>query len=330
MLHPVVELASDVDMDKVLGLLQKSFLSVQRAETVKRDIRFWNWKYRSSPFGPAFIQVIRHDGDIVATGCLLPMTLLFKGRRLSAFQTCDIAVHPDFRRRGFLKKVLNARKLLALEQGGDLLFSFPNANSLPGYIKSGWEYVGRVPWLVQVTKPMDVVRDRLYPGKSQAMEVPTKYQLRESMTSDIPAHSAGAQDCISLDRPADYWRRRFSEHPNRRYGFVRSSKDPNSIAVFTLSRKPSGLIEMVIVDLMCEPESLLSLLTAVLKCSRRVGAGFIALMNPQSLPIGAFYRRAFVPMREKNLAVLPLAPDVPDEIADIGRWNFRAAMHDSI
>lgn len=330
MVHPVVELASDVDMDKVLELLQKSFLSVQRAETVKRDIRFWNWKYRSSPFGPAFIQVIRHDGDIVATGCLLPMNLLVKGRPLSAFQTCDIAVHPDFRRRGFLKKVLDARKLLALEKGGDLLFSFPNANSLPGYIKSGWEYVGRVPWLVQVTKPMAVVRDRLYPGKSQAMAVPTKYQLRESMMADVPAHSAGVQDSISLERPPDYWRWRFSEHPNRQYGLVRSSTDANSIAIFTLSCKPSGLIEMVIVDLVCEPASLPDLLRAILKCAQRVGAGFIALMKPRGLPIGTFYRRAFVPVRQKNFAVLPLVADLPDRIADIKHWNFRAAMHDSI
>ncbi len=330
MTNPVVEIASDADRDKVLELLQKSFLSVQRSETVKRDTRFWNWKYRSSPFGTAFIQVIRDDENVVATGCLWPMTLLSAGRRLKAFQTCDIAVHPDFRRRGFLKQILSARKFLALEQGGELLFSFPNSNSLPGYIQSGWQYVGRVPWLVRVARPVAMVRDRLNPGKSKAIEVPMEYQLRESIAADIPAHSAGVQDSISLDRPADYWRWRFSEHPNRQYGLVRSSTDPNSIAVFTLSRKPSGLIEMVVVDLVCAPESLSGLLSAILKCARRVGTGFVALMKPQGLPMGAFYRRAFVPVREKNLVVLPLASDLPDEIADIGHWNFRAAMHDSI
>ena len=330
MKNRVVELASDADRDKVLELLQKSFLSVQRSETVKRDARFWNWKYRSSLFGAASIQVIRDGENVVATGCLWPMTLLFEGRRLKAFQTCDIAVHPDFRRRGFLKEILKARKLLAIEQGGELLFSFPNPNSLPGYIKSGWQYVGRVPWLVRVARPVAVVRDRLNPGKSEAIEIPIEYLLCESTAPDLPAHSAGVQDSISLDRPQNYWRWRFSEHPNRQYGLVRSSTDPNSIAVFTLSRKPSGLIEMVIVDLVCEPASLPDLLRAILKCAQRVGAGFIALMKPRGLPIGTFYRRAFVPVREKNLAVLPLAADLPDKIADIEHWNFRAAMHDSI
>ena len=330
MKNPVVELASDADKDRVLELLQHSFLSVQRSETVERDARFWSWKYRSSPFGAAFIQVIRDGENVVATGCLWPMTLLSEGRRLKAFQTCDVAVHPDFRRRGFLKEILSARKLLAFEQGGELLFSFPNPNSLPGYIKSGWQYVGRVPWLVRLAKPLAVVRDCLNPGKSKAIEVPIKYLLREAIASEIPAHSAGLEDSISLDRPAGYWRWRFSEHPNRQYGLVRSSTDQNSIAVFTLSRKPSGLIEMVIVDLVCEPASLSGLLGAILKCAQSMGAGFIALMKPRGLPIGAFYRRAFVPVRQKNLAVLPLVADLPDGIADIKHWNFRAAMHDSI
>ena len=326
----VVEAAVSEDKAEVLALLQESFAAVQRSSSVQRGMDFWDWKYRTGPFGVAIVQIIRIEGRIAASGVLWPMSLTWNHRILRALQLCDTAVHSEFRRRGLFGLLNEARKDLAAQQQYDLIFNFPNANSLPGYVKSGWQYAGRVPWLVRVAKPMAVVRDRLNPGKSKAIEVPTEYNLCESIASDIPAHLAGAQHCISLDRPAGYWRWRFSEHPNRQYGLVHSSTDPNSIAVFTLSRKPSGLIEMVIVDLVCEPESLSGLLGAILKCARRVGAGFIALMKPRGLPIGAFYRRAFAPVREKNLAVLPLAADLPDKIADIEHWNFRAAMHDSI
>jgi len=325
-----VEIASGEDRAEVLALLQESFGAVQRSSSVLRSIDFWDWKYRKGPFGAAIVQVARIEGRIAAAGSLWPMSLTWEHRRLRALQPCDTAVHPDFRRRGLFGVLNEARKELAAERRFDLIFNFPNGSSLPGYMKSGWRFIGRVPWLVLVTKPVAVVRDRLDPGKSKAIEVPMQYLLRGSTADDIPAHSAGVQDSISLERPPDYWRWRFSEHPNRQYGLVRSSTDANSIAIFTLSCKPSGLIEMVIVDLVCEPVSLPDLLRAILKCAQRVGAGFIALMKPRGLPIGTFYRRAFVPVRQKNFAVLPLVADLPDRIADIKHWNFRAAMHDSI
>ena len=328
--EPVVELASSEDMEEVLALLQQSFASVQRSGNVDRGLRFWNWKYRNSPFGPAIIQVVRIDGRIAATGCLWPMTLLCNDRRLRALQPCDTAVHPDFRRRGLFGQLNRARKDLATERNLDLIFNFPNANSLPGYIKSGWQHLGRVPWLVRIMKPAAVLRDRLHSGKSMAIEVPGDYRLSESIASQIRTHDSSALDCVSMERPAAFWKWRFSQHPNRQYGLVQCATDADSLAIFTLSRKPSGLIEMVIVDLSCRPDSLSSLLQSVLRCARKVGAGFIALMKPRDLAAGAFHRRAFVPIREKNLSIFPLDPDLPHQITDIGCWDFRAAMHDSI
>ena len=328
--EPLVELARSEDMAEVLALLQGSFASVQRSERVERGSTFRDWKYHDSPFGKAVVQIVRIDGRVAAVGCLWPMTLVWNDRRFRALQPCDTAVHPAFRRRGLFGQLNRARKVLALERNFDLIFNFPNPNSLHGYIKSGWQHVGRVPWLVRVTKPAAVLRDRLHPGKSKAIEVLGDYHLNESVASQIRVQDFSLPDYVSIERSAGFWKWRFAHHPNRQYGLIRSETDARSLAVFTLSRKPSGLIEMVIVDFCCTPDSLSNLLKSVLQCARRTGAGFIALMKPQSLPTGAFYRRAFVPMREKNLAILPLSPDLPAQVLDIGYWDFRAAMHDSI
>lgn len=327
---PAVELATDEDMAEVLALLQKSFASVQRSSTVERGAGFWHWKYRSSPFGQASIQVMRIDGRIAATGCLWPMTLFWKDQKIRALQPCDTAVHPDFRRQGLFGQLNNARKALAAETNVDLIFNFPNANSLPGYIKSGWQHLGRVPWLVRVIKPAAVLRDRFHPGQSSALDIPADYRLTEPVASEIVPQAPDASDRVALERPEDYWKWRFCEHPNRQYGFVRSGSEAGDLAVFTLSRKASGLVEMVVVDLVCRPQSLTKLLKAITQCARRLGAGFIALMKPQGLPAGPFHRRGFVPVREKNLAILPVSPSLPGAMADIECWDFRAALHDSI
>jgi len=325
-----VEMATENDMTEVLALLNQSFSSVQRSAGLERGSRFWEWKYRESPFGPAAVQIVRIDGRIAAAGCLWPMSLIVGDKKLRALQPCDTAVHPDFRRRGLFGYLNRARKEFAVERGVDVVFNFPNENSLPGYLKAGWTYVGRVPWLVRLMNPLAVLRDRRNPGQSVALDVPVEYRFERDLVYDVSSPELKWSDFISIARPPGFFKWRFIERPNRQYGIVRSKSDMDGLAVFTLSRKESGLIEMVIVDFLCGPDSLPSLLDEVLKCAKRIDAGFIAFMKPQSFALWPFYRRAFFPMREKNLAVLSIASNLPAQITDMSSWDLRAAMHDSI
>jgi GNAT superfamily N-acetyltransferase len=327
---PQVELATDRDMDEILSLLQLSFADIQRSSNEGRGPDFWRWKYRQSPFGPAIVQIIRIDGQVAAAGCLWPVQLRFGARILNALQPCDTAVHPAFRRRGLFGILNEARKVLARARGADLIFNFPNSNSLPGYQKSGWHHIGRVPWLIRALKPIAILRNRQYPGKSAPIKIPEPYQFDGPEASILQVDKFNPEGFISIDRLHGFWAWRFCQHPTRRYGLIRSSEDRNALAVFTLSRTPSGLIEMVVVDLLSKSKSISALLRSVLQAASTVGAGFIAIMKPQALPSGPFYRHAFLPIRSKNLAILPLGQDVPSLAGQIGRWDFRAAMHDSI
>ena len=327
---PVVELAKDTDKLEILDVMDISFASVQRSSSVRRDLDFWEWKYISSPYGEASVHVIKLDGRVAAAGSLWPMMFQWQGRRLCAVQACDTVVHPDFRRRGLFGALINARKSRAAELDVDFIFNFPNANSLPGYMKAGWNFLGRVPWYVRVMNPVSLIRDRLNKGLSIAMDLPHHYCLTEAMADSLDASAIGDQGGLSIDRPAGYWRWRFCQRPNRQYGVICTEEPCESFAVFTLSRKPSGVIEMVVVDLIATRRSLSPLLRAILRCAREVGAAFVAMMNPQAFPSATFYRHGFLPVREKNLVFLPVNPELPREIGEIGRWDLRAAIHDTI
>jgi len=328
--EPVVDIAVDADRAAILELLQDSFGSVQRSSSTSRNQDFWKWKYQASSFGPAFVQVIRIEGQVAAAGCLWPFTLRWNEHLLQALQPCDTAVHPAFRRRGLFTQLNIARKALAVERGVDLLFNFPNRNSLPGYLHSGWQFVGKVPWLVRVMKPIAVVRDHFRPGKSTPIEIPHTFRLSMEVAKSLRSECVDTPDRLSIERAPGFWEWRFCKHPTRQYGLIQAGSNSKDFALFTLSVKSSGLIEMIVVDLVVDPARVSDLLVVILNSARSLGAGFVAMMRPQAFALAPFIRRGFLPLREKNLAILPVAPDLPVELSDIGFWDFRAAMHDSI
>ena len=326
----LVELATEADKEAVLEVMETSFVSVQRSSSVRRGREFWEWKYSSSPFGSASVQKIKLDGKVVAAQTLWPMTFQWQECELHALQACDTVVHPDFRRQGLFNALLRGRKSCAAALNADFIFNFPNANSLPGNLKAGWNFLGRVPWYVRVMKPISLIRDHRKKGLSASMVVPQHYHLTETVAEELEGAGTGDRWGLSLSRPAGYWRWRFCQRPNRQYGLICTEGACESFAIFTLSKKSSGLIEMVVVDLIATRRSLSPLLRAILRCAREVGAAFVAMMNPQALTSATFYRHGFLPVREKNLDFLPVNPELPREIGEIGRWDLRAAIHDTI
>lgn len=325
-----LELVSDESAADVLSLLNQAFDDVQRTGDTQRDEAFWNWKYRSSPFGRAAVQVVRIDSQVAAAGCLWPLALRWQGRELLALQACDTAVDPDFRRRGLFMKLNKARQSHAIQKNADFIFNFPNANSLPGYLKAGWVFVGRVPWFVRVMKPGAVVQDLRRGGKSINLPQLERYRMSDEIAAELGQGASPEDEGMSLIRSPGYWRWRFFAHPSRHYGVVHSDANADDFAVFTLSKKDGGLVEMVVVDFVCARDRISGLLRAILHCARAVDAGFIAMMRPKGFSPMMFYKYLFVPVRQKNLVYWPAHPDLPQGMTKLRNWNFRAAMHDSI
>ena len=66
------------------------------------------------------------------------------GGELSCVRAVDTAVHPDFQRRGLFRSLNEAAIEIARDDGVDLVFNTPNAQSRPGYLKQGWRDVGPI------------------------------------------------------------------------------------------------------------------------------------------------------------------------------------------
>jgi GNAT superfamily N-acetyltransferase len=138
--------ATDADREEILALLGAS---LQR-EPDPRYEQLFAWKHEENAFGrsPAWVAV---DGERLAGfRVLMPWEFVEDGRVVRAVRAVDTATHPDYQGRGiFTSLALHA--IDELRHDVAFVFNTPNDQSRPGYLKMGWQVVGRVPTAVRPT-----------------------------------------------------------------------------------------------------------------------------------------------------------------------------------
>lgn len=120
--------------------------------------RLWWWKHRENPFGAAPVWIALDGDRVVAVRPFLAWEFKQQGRVIRAVRAVDTATHPDYRGRG-LFRALTEQALDDLEAGGfAFVFNTPNDLSRPGYLKMGWQTVGRLSARARFRSPGSLVR----------------------------------------------------------------------------------------------------------------------------------------------------------------------------
>lgn len=100
-------------------------------------------KYNTRFTGAQFIGYLARteDGVPVAFYGVIPCYFRFNGEVLLAAQSADTMTHPNHQRRGLFMRLAKETYRLAGESGIQLIFGFPNQNSLPGFVNLGWQFL---------------------------------------------------------------------------------------------------------------------------------------------------------------------------------------------
>jgi GNAT superfamily N-acetyltransferase len=149
--------ATDGDQPAVLALLQASL------GWVPDDAyeRFFVWKHRRSPFGPspAWVATDPADGDrVVGFRTFMRWEFTRDGAPVRAVRAVDTATHPDYQGRGVFTALTRAALDDLRADGVAFVFNTPNDKSRPGYLKMGWQLVGRLPVAARPRSPASLVR----------------------------------------------------------------------------------------------------------------------------------------------------------------------------
>lgn len=178
--------ATDQDRSAIIDLCRAS-LGWERGDP---NEEFFAWKHDRNPFGASPAWIAEASNGVIAG---LRVFLRWKftttdGQRISAVRAVDTATHPDWRGRGiFTKLTMGAIEELA-DDGLDVVFNTPNDQSRPGYLKMGWQVVGRVPVAVRVRSIRSVPR---LAGARAAAEMWSQDVDVASDARDLLADSAG-------------------------------------------------------------------------------------------------------------------------------------------
>ena len=143
------------DEPRVLEVLQAAFGKWPRGVDGVSASEFFRWKHTGSPFGASALLVAVADGTVVGTQAYMPWKIRAGERLFSTRRRVDLAVHPDFRRRGVSMAIRAAASF-----PDDVAFTWtnPNDQSRPGTGKAGLTSLERFPRFIQLRGPRSAVR----------------------------------------------------------------------------------------------------------------------------------------------------------------------------
>jgi GNAT superfamily N-acetyltransferase len=132
-------LANDADLPAILELLR---LSMGR----DHDDRFsslFRWKHLDNPFGRSPMWVACDDDRIVGLRTLMRWEFEHDGETIRCVRAVDTATHPEYQGRGIFRQLTLAALPVLERDGVQFVFNTPNTQSRPGYLKMGWNEIGR-------------------------------------------------------------------------------------------------------------------------------------------------------------------------------------------
>ena len=213
----------------------------------ERTPPFFRWKHEDSPFGPSAMLVAEVGDRIGGLRAFMRWRFHAGGREIRAVTAVDTATHPDFQGLGIFSK-LTITALGQLRGDVDLVFNTPNEKSLPGYLKMGWEVVGRVPVRVRVRRPVRLGRNVRSLRASTAPERPAPAVDAEPVSTALEddglASLLGGDGDRRLATPRDvpYLRWRYACPPGLTYHGVRVMRSGRLVGLGIFRVRPRGAL----------------------------------------------------------------------------------------
>jgi len=313
-------------------------LCLGRKLTGERDAAYWAWKHELNPFGRSVLLLAEVDGQLVGVRAFMRWQLTANGHVMHAAKPVDTVTHPDYQRRGIFKRLTTEACEVARRDGIGLLFNTPNGNSLPGYLKLGWQRVTELPLRVRLQRPVGAVW-RLASWRLRNREVPAQEEFfREAPTSAanvLDRESAGirellAQTCASAQlrtiRTIEFLSWRYASHPHIPY-YAEIVADAGRLdgILFYRTNFRAGLREVMIDDLVVREDAEDSVKRLLGKLLRRTKTDYVLAHGSEQTPIVQTLRKSGfhkLPRRRITLVARALADEVVPDPLQASNWSL--------
>ncbi|MCM4157108.1 GNAT family N-acetyltransferase [Gramella sp. AN32] len=128
------------DLDEIIQVLKLSL----GEDDFPLSKEIWNYKHNLNPFGKSLVLVGIENDKIIGVRAFMAWEWQIRESVYMAYRAVDTATHPNHQGKGVFKKLTQAAVKVAKDKGISLIYNTPNDQSRPGYLKMGWEIVGKI------------------------------------------------------------------------------------------------------------------------------------------------------------------------------------------
>lgn len=251
--------ATPDDEPAILELLQSSLGWLSGEQDAAG---FYRWKHVENPFGPSPAWVAEDGGRLVGVRLFMRWEFRRGHETVRAVRAVDTATHEDFRGKGIFRR-LTLRGLEALEREGvAFVFNTPNDQSRPGYLKMGWQVVGRLPAQLRPLAFRSIGRSARARVPASLTSLPcsagspaVELLSDQRVAAMIDATSQmRAGTALETRRTPSYLAWRYGYEPLGYRAFAPTGDPAAGIVLFRLRRRGPAT-EAVVVDVFGEPDA---------------------------------------------------------------------------
>lgn len=142
--------ATEKDIPAILDVLRASLGEISS----KKTFDVWKFKHLDNPFGKSLVLIALEDKDIIGVRAFMRWQWQFQSKIYKGLRAVDTATHPMHQGKGVFKKLTLQAIEVAKEEGAHFIFNTPNDQSLPGYLKMGWEEVSKLEIKIAPVNPV--------------------------------------------------------------------------------------------------------------------------------------------------------------------------------
>lgn len=313
-----IRVAQEQDIPAIIELFRLS-LGTEGGAPVES---FWRWKHIDNPFGVSPV-LLAFDGDkLVGLRAFMRWQWQHAGNILPAFRAVDTGTHPDYRGKGIFSRLTKqlVAELKESEQPS-FIYNTPNDKSKPGYLKMGWEVLGKPQVIGSVAFSYSGDAPRRFEAYHRELQSLDFSTLSPNYKADLNP------SLIHVNHSLDYYKWRYQSIPEIPYGVFRFENWGESILLFFHLKPRKKAQELRICDaiwLRGEPNRL-KLMRACHKLAAQLGTPFISMVSKDPVT-------PWETLRYQMFSLQKLAPEVTVRevndpalmgvVSNINNWSF--------
>lgn len=339
----------------------KSLLDLVRSQPGERyqaaTDDYWKWRYLNNAGFAAAIVAAVHDGQLIGVQPVSLFDWQWGDARLIGAMYTGVLTHPDHRRKGVFRSLIDASNDLAAQRGAQFCMTLPNDASLPGFLKFGdWMYPGCIPTWLKVIDGGKLLAAKIGPLGRLIGWIPSLLFSRRSRSSenmgveleeasrvppdldDVSERFARLAGGCMIRRTSAYWNWRHAG-PLSKYRTLIARKNGRLVGAICTTNQPRmgvkiGLIVEVVAE---EPHVLRALISAADIDLRRQGCAVATCQSTCTVLNDALqdegYRlppRAVMPKKFHFVYRLTGVPGLPHAPSAMNDWNLTFGDSDNV